>query len=132
MKTCSRCNTARPLAEFYRDNQRPDGIAIWCKPCKRAANMRTYYKNPDAYRDRWLRRAYGISLEHYQELARSQDDCCGICRMAAARTLAVDHDHVTGAIRGLLCADCNRAIGLFRDDPGLLRAAANYIEACRV
>lgn len=47
------------------------------------------------------------------------------------RTLAVDHDHETGCLRGLLCEGCNRGIGLLRDDPDLLRRAADYIERFR-
>lgn len=45
--------------------------------------------------------------------------------------LSVDHDHISGHVRGLLCRNCNSAIGLLRDDPELIRRAANYVERTR-
>lgn len=57
---------------------------------------------------------------------------CAICKRRPNTRLNIDHDHVTGDIRGLLCPNCNRAIGLFRDDPGIMRHAAEYIEKKRL
>ena len=77
-----------------------------------------------------LRRKYGIDQEEYDELWRAQDGRCGICREEASgkRRLAVDHCHKTGRIRGLLCAECNMAIGKLREDPGLIRAALLWLD----
>ena len=58
-----------------------------------------------------------------------QDGLCAICRTAAA--VHVDHDHETGAVRSLLCFNCNGGLGQFRDDPVVLRAAADYVEEHR-
>lgn len=73
-----------------------------------------------------LLRTYGISLEQYNELLRSQDNACFICQKSArsfSKALAVDHDHVSGEIRGLLCSFCNqRVIGRHRSPDLFLRA----------
>lgn len=78
-----------------------------------------------AYRAR--RRSYAEMVEQYGEL-------CGICGMAESSTmsgkirrLAIDHDHVTGAIRGLLCQKCNTMLGMARDDVAILEAAISYL-----
>lgn len=73
-------------------------------------------------------RRYGITLEQFNALMSAQGGVCAICgKPPQARSLSVDHNHTTGAIRGLLCAACNRAIGMMRDSPGLLRKAADYL-----
>ena len=86
-------------------------------------------------RDAYLRRTYGLGLEDYLRLLSSQGGGCAICGKTPEqerRNLAVDHDHTTGRIRGLLCALCNhRLIGRHRiglDSPARLRAAANYLD----
>lgn len=78
-----------------------------------------------------LQAVYGITLERYEELHRQQDGCCAICmRKPRTRRLAVDHDHETGAIRGLLCTRCNhKVLGGADESPTLLRRAARYLEA---
>lgn len=82
-----------------------------------------------------LRRLYGITPEQYDEMFAKQGGCCAICGKppsggrSQGKYLSVDHDHSTGAIRALLCEVCNCGIGKFRDNPGLLRRAAEYLES---
>jgi hypothetical protein len=76
---------------------------------------------------------YGINIEEYEELFKSQSGKCAICRkpsetINSSRRLAVDHDHKTGSVRGLLCSDCNTMLGHFDDDPKLCIKAATYIK----
>ena len=81
-------------------------------------------------------RAAGVDATRYQEMLREQGGVCAICAQperapdkASGKTkdLAIDHDHVTGAIRALLCSACNTAIGLFNDDDALLAKAQSYV-----
>ena len=68
---------------------------------------------------------YGIDAETVAARFKAQDGLCKICREGAAEHL--DHDHKTGATRGLLCGHCNRALGMFRDDPVRLQSAIDYL-----
>lgn len=92
-----------------------------------------YAKNTDkakaTARKSLLKNRYGISEADYQELLGKQKGGCAVCgRPPDKRRLAVDHDHKTMRIRGLLCSHHNTAIGLCSDTPAELRACADYLE----
>lgn len=76
-----------------------------------------------------LRVKYGLSWEEYQDMFERQNGVCAICeKTEEGRMLSVDHKHdETGKVRGLLCGSCNRALGLFKDDPELLQRAKEYV-----
>lgn len=101
----------------------------------RATYMRTYrVMEPRKFKDVALKKQYGISVDRYEAMLASQNGKCAICgngekmRIRGVGTaLAVDHCHSTGKIRGLLCVSCNRALGLFKDDPAILRKAIAYL-----
>ena len=72
----------------------------------------------------------GLPLGRFQEMARKQRNVCGIChRPEPLGRLVIDHDHVTGFVRGLLCRKCNVGLGMFEDDPQRMQAAARYVKA---
>lgn len=74
--------------------------------------------------------SYGLSIRSYSQMYARQEGRCAICRIFdAKRFLAVDHAHLSGRIRGLLCTRCNVGLGMFQDNPELLRQAAQYLEA---
>ena len=83
----------------------------------------------DAARRAHKFRRYGLSLADFERLCEAQGDRCAICRSPETDgwDLAVDHDHMTGKVRGLLCRRCNAGLGLLRDDEQLLRRAADYL-----
>ena len=93
----------------------------------------TRYGTLEQRRARSLRFHYGMTPEEYEELLSAQNGVCAICQQPckSGRHLAVDHDHETDKVRGLLCAPCNTAVGLMGDDPDRLRAAISYIEEAR-
>lgn len=104
------------------------------------ARARGYYvKHREASRDKLLRRNYGITAEQYEQMQDAQAGLCAICRKPESakhqngitRRLAVDHCHLTGRVRALLCSNCNHGIGHFKDTPGLMRRAAEYVELHR-
>ena len=73
-----------------------------------------------------LKRKFDLSLWQYEALLQSQQNACAICQ-SQSDTLHVDHDHLSGAVRGLLCGHCNRGIGLFRDSTERLERAIEYL-----
>ena len=75
-----------------------------------------------------LKKNYGITLEQYNVLVIKQNNKCAICGSDnRGKDLFVDHNHITGKIRGLLCSTCNFAIGLLKDDPILCDTMAAYL-----
>lgn len=81
-----------------------------------------------------LRNKYGITEADYDLTLDRQGGGCAICgrrECATKKALAVDHDHVTGKVRGILCGSCNRALGLMKDSPDLLAKAAEYLRRSR-
>ena len=74
-------------------------------------------------------RSYKITIEEHDKLLELQNYVCAICgKTDANKALAIDHNHESGGVRGLLCSRCNRAIGLLRDNADLLRKAAEYLD----
>lgn len=91
-----------------------------------------YLKNRLKYKESDYRRRYGLSLDEYSRLSAAQRGLCAICGSTPhehnSRQLVVDHDHVTGKIRGLLCHKCNSGLGMFKDSPHLLKLALVYLQ----
>lgn len=121
-KTCSKCNEDKELSQFYKRSPKAGGgLEAFCKKCKAE-----YYK-----RDRrWghLYERYKITKEQYEQLFDSQEGRCAICdENSTDGVLAVDHCHSSGDIRGLLCKNCNSAIGLLGDTSESVFKAYNYL-----
>lgn len=154
-RECSECHKQCPIGEFAKVRSRtrlPDA----CKHCRQLIWSRRYYaanrerakaatyswtrRNKDAYartvKNSKLKRFFGIDLAEYGRMLAAQNGVCAICRRInrgkfARNPLGVDHCHKTGKVRGLLCHQCNFAIGQAGDDPMVLRAAADYLERTR-
>jgi hypothetical protein len=86
-------------------------------------------KHPEKVRAHQLRLRYGMTPGEYEALLIKQGGVCAICRQPSkGKALAIDHDHRTGKVRGLLCDLHNRGLGYFQDNPALLGAAKTYLE----
>lgn len=86
-------------------------------------------KSRASYRRGHLKKTYGIALEEWDAMLASQGGVCAICLRVcrSGRRLAVDHDHTTKKVRGLLCRDCNQSLGKLHDSAELLERAAVYL-----
>lgn len=107
-----------------------------CVECTNNKSRAWQESNYDKVRESWrkhdLKRKFGITHEQYQAMLTEQKGVCAICgKPPRGRRLAVDHDHKTGAIRALLCGNCNHVLGNGQDDPEILRKAADYLEQHR-
>ena len=150
MKRCSKCGETKPVSEFNKNNKANDGLYSWCQTCARADSNKFYRANREKYlamQKIWrqknieykraydrkhqlrhgLKSKYGMSLNEYDAMLIRQYRRCAVCG-GEMTPPNVDHDHATGAVRGLLCNPCNQAIGFFRDDPDVMRSAIRYIE----
>lgn len=140
LKVCSACNKEKPESEFYWTMRRNGEKARHskCQPCRRlqfSLYARTD-RGKEVKRNGILRREYGLSATDYDAMLAQQNGACAICERPESKVhrdgslcrLAVDHDHDTGMVRGLLCGACNVGIGSFDDCPELLEAAALYLK----
>jgi Autographiviridae endonuclease VII len=156
-KHCYRCKMWLPLTKFGRNKALQDGLQERCKSCHSAVVKEYYHAHPETKAAtiakaaawhkanpervnlaqlRYRLKLKGVSLEQYTEALARQKDACGICgskevNHSLQTRLVVDHDHVTGRFRGLLCHNCNVSLGLMRDDIAVLERAIAYLQASR-
>ena len=140
-KKCSTCGSEKSGNDFYSFPGKGKIPSLYlfseCKDCsaKKTAEDR---RNPDK-RKVWLeygrkstiRRRYSVEIEKVEALLREQQEKCAICGVPQNkldRRLAIDHNHKTGKIRGLLCSNCNNGLGRFKDNKDFLKQAINYLE----
>ena len=146
---CVECQQTKPLDAFHRDRSQPNERNRRCKDCRNARNREHVARNRERRAEtmtRWRRddperyvaaqrayklRAYGLTTEAYDALLLAQLGRCAICGDPEKDgwDLAVDHDHDSGRVRGLLCRRCNVGIGLLRDDARIVAAAAEYLRS---
>ena len=141
--TCGECDTEYQLT---RRNPGDDGVlrCAACRTKKMNKRKRQQYKhtgtsihelyakdNPNyqrVNRERYLLRNYDLSIAQYDAMSDRQGHICAICKQPEPNgNLVVDHDHKTGLVRGLLCNNCNRAIGALQDDISVVRSASLYL-----
>ncbi len=115
LKQCAACDTVKPIEEFDLQPSQSGGRNCYCKPCRSKLNRQWRFT-----------REYGLTPEAYAALVDGQGGLCAICREREAQH--VDHDHMTGAVRGVLCFPCNAALGQLKDRVDLLKAAIDYLE----
>ncbi|MEW2270706.1 endonuclease VII domain-containing protein [Streptomyces griseofuscus] len=114
-KRCPQCQEVKPHTEWERNRSSSDGWASYCRTCRAGRNRTSY-----------LKRKYGLTEAERDAMVASQRGLCVICLKAPAAH--VDHCHKTGRVRGVLCFNCNSAIGKLGDDPDAVRRAAAYLE----
>lgn len=153
MRFCSNpnCKQINPqsLTNFYKDNNKRDGIKLICKYCNNLLNIKSRYNqkqnNPEEFRKKEknneLKYLFGLTLDKFNELLTNQNYSCGICQFKFNLKMCnmtdracVDHDHklkkgVPGFVRGLLCHHCNAALGKFKDNIGLLQKSIEYLDS---
>ena len=140
---CSTCKKAKPLSSYYTSNKNKIGRSYSCKTCDKKRGIigarKLKAKDPLGWykknRNLELIRTYGITLDEYEKMLIQQESSCYICKIKAPLhvcgypVLAVDHDALTGKVRGLLCRPCNIAIGIFKHDVQILQRAIEYLAA---
>lgn len=129
-KVCKQCGKEGALDLFQRDISKKDLVRPECKECTAANRKKRYCANKNRKNNMEKNFGKGV-LDVYQKLFDEQKGVCDICKSpenGRYKHLSVDHCHDTGKIRGLLCNNCNRGIGLLKDNSELLKNALEYIE----
>jgi hypothetical protein len=123
MKRCPTCKEAKPPDEFYKSKS-----TVCCRTCHKKYCQK-YYRERSLNRNKWDMRSkkYGVSIEVLAEMDKKQEGRCAICQREY-KTPHLDHCHVTGKVRGLLCSACNKGLGFFGDELDHLQAAVNYLK----
>lgn len=132
VKQCTKCGKWLCLLEFSKDSYKFDGLQSLCKECYNLKEKLDYPKiagrRSGDMRVKHLKKAYGLTQEGYDAMLEEQGGVCAICGASPnGKNLAVDHDHVTGKVRGLLCFKCNYGLGYFQDSRDLLAKASEYL-----
>lgn len=135
-KHCTKCKKQKPLSEFYKDKRFKVGRQSHCKSCK--TKYQKEYRDAAHNRNTVLKKKYGITFEEYDKINKKQKGLCAICGLPeksrnryGKKRLAVDHNHQTNKVRGLLCRNCNLGIGLLNvDNFGILnfQKVIEYLE----
>src|SRR5882672_1412366 len=120
MKQCKRCNQLKTLESFCKHKRQKDGLSDWCRHCCSVYNKEFYKSdtNKKKRKNKNLKWWYGISLEDYNYILNHQNNRCAICKKLPEpyKSLYVDHNHTTNKVRGLLCSNCNTALGFLKED----------------
>lgn len=147
-RKCGRCRAIKPIGGFNRNRRALRGYQRICRKCqdehintfderhpgRRLQSIKDW--NEHTGKERRLFYDYGLTRELYEEMLANQGGVCAICgcpersitkKGGKVRALAVDHDHATGEVRGLLCGMCNNGLGNFKDNPALLESAIQYL-----
>ncbi len=138
LKVCRDCSAEKSLDEFHPHGSTRDRLRPECKDCRSARSKERY--RPDEFQQYMRKRLYGLSREDYDALLARQGGVCAVCRRPSDR-MHVDHDHACcptnrhqrktcgRCVRGLLCSNCNTALGLLGESVATLRSAAEYLSS---
>jgi hypothetical protein len=141
LKRCGKCKQHLPLNQFSKTTQTKDKLYCYCKACASKVAKEAHQRlkaDPIRYeaylakeRNRHLKRTFGITAQDYDQMLANQNGGCAICgatECSSGASLAVDHCHRTGKVRGILCRDCNTSLGKLKDDRNILLKAVEYLD----
>ena len=133
-KVCPCCQKEKPAVEYHKRHKNKPGLSHFCKSCQ-YEKYRAGYKKYS--RKHGLKKRYNMTVEKYDELFAKQHGVCAICSKpekvknnCGVKRLSVDHNHLTGKVRGLLCSKCNHGLGMFDADTdgiNILKSAIVYL-----
>lgn len=152
-KVCTKCKVEKSIKEFSINRASPDKHAWNCKKCLKdykdnrpkeileaykevSKKHKKLYDSLDSTRHRnkthsqnQKYRKFGITKSEFEQLLAKQNNCCAICGNTEinGKLLSIDHNHVTGKVRGLLCSGCNVGLGMFKENMHFLSKAVKYL-----
>jgi recombination endonuclease VII len=128
-KRCSRCKETKTVEEFHKNKSTKDGYQVYCSNCQLLARAESYARNPTATRAsnrrHKIKRVFRITQEEYDKLG-AKSNVCPICGFIGK--LHLDHDHSTGNLREFICGNCNRALGILKEDTERMEKLIAYVK----
>lgn len=141
MKNCSKCGQFLPLNKFYQRGDLPDKSRSQCKSCVNEKNLQRYHLGNKLLRRKIsykynLKINYGLTIDDYNKMYSEQDGRCPICSDVLENIFldikgvksSLDHCHISGKNRQILCSLCNTGLGVFKDSSNILEKAKQYVE----
>ena len=123
-KICTKCQQDKPLDAY---GPRRKGLNTYCRPCRAEYNKEHRKKNPGVEKYARIKYLYNLSKEEYEQMWELQGKVCAICKETPSQP-HVDHDHLTGKVRKILCANYNRMLGQAKDNINVLEKAIDYLK----
>ena len=133
-RDCKECKETLPMANFPYDHPNHDTGDLGhrrhiCQKCITVSRPPPTPEQQLKRKEKWLKDAYNLSLKEYDDMLESQGGKCKTCKVdiSGKSHAHVDHCHITKKVRGLLCPNCNKALGLVGDNPAILQALSEYL-----
>jgi len=135
VKKCSKCGVIKSTDQFSKQRQNKCGVRADCKECRKREYDQHRHVILARHKVYKLKQEHALTFAAYMNLLVLQHGCCAICGTRCntksgklKRRLDVDHDHITGRIRGLLCNNCNTALGKVKDSVVILERMITYLK----
>ena len=136
-RLCRVCKKQKNLLDEYylsrRDPTKKSSYSYECKECTVKRTVEYNREHSTSVRSQYLKRNYGLTFEEFEAMLSDQDNCCAICKstkpLGRHKRFNVDHHNKTGNVRGLLCSNCNTALGLVNDNIHTLKSMIQYLES---
>ena len=136
-RVCRVCKKQKNLLDEYylsrRDPTKKSSYSYECKECTVKRTVEYNREHSTSVRSQYLKRNYGLTFEEFEAMLSDQDNCCAICKstkpLGRHKRFNVDHHNKTGNGRGLLCSNCNTALGLVNDNIHTLKSMIQYLES---
>ena len=136
-RVCRVCKKQKNLLDEYylsrRDPTKKSSYSYECKECTVKRTVEYNREHSTSVRSQYLKRNYGLTFEEFEAMLSDQDNCCAICKstkpLGRHKRFNVDHHNKTGNVRGLLCSNCNTALGLVNDNIHTLKSMIEYLES---
>ena len=136
-RVCRVCKKQKNLLDEYylsrRDPTKKSSYSYECKECTVKRTVEYNREHSTSVRSQYLKRNYGLTFEEFEAMLSDQDNCCAICKstkpLGRHKRFNVDHHNKTGNVRGLLCSNCNTALGLVNDNILTLKSMIQYLES---
>jgi hypothetical protein len=130
MKLCTSCKETKPLSEYFKSSNTKSGLQGECKLCNSTRAKTWYRNNKERTKNNKLVKAYGITVSDFLTMLKKQNHKCGVCgtELMVDKSTCVDHCHTTGAVRGIVCTNCNLLLGHSKDSIEILKSAQKYLQ----